>query len=144
MLSEKLSLPFFDADDFHPMENIEKMRQGQPLNDSDRISWLRAISTRIVDWDEKGGGVLACSALKEYYRQVLVPISSESVQWIVLHGTKEMIKKRISGRKDHFFGKDLIDSQFEIFQIPNYGWHFNIEDSSERIVTRILEKLDYK
>lgn len=140
LLSEKLELPFFDADDFHPPENIEKMRSGVPLNDGDRVAWLRKLSLKVPSWEKKGGAVLACSALKEFYRQVLIPIESDKVTWIVLHGPKSVLSERLRNRKNHFFNARLLDSQFEIFEIPSYGWHFNIEDSCERIVDRIVQK----
>ena len=140
LLSHKIGLPFYDADDYHPDENIEKMKSGVPLDDDDRVVWLRKLSLEIMKWEQKGGAVLACSALKEYYRQVLVPIASDKVTWIILHGPKELIEERMAMRKQHFFNPTLLDSQFEIFEIPNYGWHFHIEDTSESIVNRIMEK----
>ena len=142
LLSEKLRLSFYDADDYHPKKNIEKMKSGTALNDQDRVSWLRQLSLRIIEWEADGGAVLACSALKEFYRQVLVPIPPEKITWIILHGPKELIEERMKKREDHFFNSKLIDSQFEIFEIPNYGWHFNIEESSEYIVSRVAEKYD--
>jgi len=142
LLSEKLGLPFYDADDFHPKSNIEKMASGTPLNDKDRVSWLRQLSLEIIEWEGNGGAVLACSALKEFYRQILIPIPPEKITWIILHGPKEVIAERMKKRKDHFFNANLLDSQFEIFEIPNYGWHFNIEDTSEDIVDRIVEKYE--
>jgi len=140
LVSEKLGLPFYDADDYHPKENIEKMASGLPLNDQDRVTWLRRLSLQIIEWEGNGGAILACSALKEFYRQILVPISPDQITWIILHGPKELIAERMEKRKDHFFNSNLLDSQFEIFEIPNYGWHFNIEDTSENIVERVVEK----
>ena len=140
LLSERLALPFYDADDFHSKENIDKMKSGLPLNDEGRTIWLLELSLRIIEWEGSGGAVLACSALKESYRQILVPNTAEKVTWIILYGSQELIKTRITERKQHFFNHKLLDSQFKIFEMPNYGWHFNIEDSGEFIVQKILEK----
>ena len=140
MLSKQLGLPFYDGDDFHPEANIQKMSSGQALNDQDRESWLEQLSLMIVEWEEEGGAVLACSALKEYYRQLLIAIPPQNVRWIVLHGTIDLISERMSRRKNHFFKPQLLQSQFEIFETPTYGWHFNIEDTTEDIVQGILEK----
>ena len=70
-LSESIGLPYYDADDFHPQANIDKMSNGQPLNDEDRASWLETLSMNLQQWEQEGGAILACSALKEKYRKVL-------------------------------------------------------------------------
>ncbi|MEQ9426651.1 MAG: gluconokinase [Cyclobacteriaceae bacterium] len=139
-LADKLNLPFYDADDFHPENNIEKMKLGRPLTDADRVVWLRQLSIRVVKWENDGGAVLACSALKEFYRQILIPIETDKVKWIVLHGTKELIADRIKKRKGHFFDITLLDSQFEIFENPSYGWHYNIEYQADEIAEAIVKR----
>ena len=65
LLAEALGLPFYDADNFHPPANIEKMASGQPLDDGDRGPWLESLASNLATWEEQGGAVLACSALKE-------------------------------------------------------------------------------
>lgn len=65
MLSVQLDIPFCDADDFHPKENIKKMSDGFPLSDSDRDPWLKLLGGKIREWNDSNGAVLACSALKE-------------------------------------------------------------------------------
>ena len=70
-LSESLGIPYYDADDFHPKANIDKMSTGQPLDDADRAPWLAILSNNLQQWEKEGGAILACSALKEKYRQVL-------------------------------------------------------------------------
>ncbi|MEM1219031.1 MAG: gluconokinase, partial [Bacteroidota bacterium] len=84
-LAQALNIPFYDGDDFHTMENVQKMESGQPLNDEDREPWLKLLAQRLKDWNESGGAILACSALKNEYRNVLqqyVPVN-----WIYLKGT---------------------------------------------------------
>ena len=71
LLSNALNVPFYDADDFHPQANIEKMISGFPLNDDDRAPWLSILSNKLKQWNASEGAVLACSALKETYRQQL-------------------------------------------------------------------------
>jgi len=90
LLAKKLSLPFFDADDFHPVENVKKMQSGMPLNDDDRKPWLDELARQIKKWNRNDGAVLACSALKEKYRQILRGNSNrEDVQIVYLKGTKD-------------------------------------------------------
>jgi carbohydrate kinase (thermoresistant glucokinase family) len=71
LLAESMGLSFYDADDFHPPENVEKMKAHVPLNDNDRLPWLKQIAEQMPKWESNGGAVLACSALKKSYRQIL-------------------------------------------------------------------------
>lgn len=140
MLAEKLNLPFHDADDFHSAENVLKMKNGLPLTDEDRESWLEILANLLVKWEEGGGAILACSALKEDYRQTITS-NSKNVQWIFLKGSKELVKERLLERKGHFMNRDLLDSQFEILEEPNYGIKVSIRNAPETIVEIIIEKL---
>jgi 6-phosphogluconate dehydrogenase len=85
-LAKKLRLPFFDADDFHPTANVEKMTQGVPLTDHDRQPWLEHLAERIQHWESEGGGILACSAMREQYRQILQVVPN--ILWLHLKGQK--------------------------------------------------------
>jgi 6-phosphogluconate dehydrogenase len=71
LLAIQLVIPFYDADDFHPKVNIEKMLERKPLNDLDREPWLKLVGTKIKEWNDCKGAVLACSVLKESYRKML-------------------------------------------------------------------------
>ena len=108
-LAQRLRVPFGDADDFHPPENIAKMSAGEALDDDDRRPWLHAIG----EWLEthEGGGVVTCSALKRGYRDLLRQHSAETV-FVHLHGTREVIQRRQSSRPGHFMPASLLDSQF--------------------------------
>ena len=141
MLSETLNLPFFDADDFHPEANIVKMAKGLPLNDSDSMPWLRALAVKLNEWSSQEGAILACSALKESYREHLNS-QFEQIHWIYLDGTYERIEERLLKRKDHFFKPDLLASQFEALEIPDYGVHVDIDDKPERVIDSIIKKMD--
>lgn len=138
LLSEQLGLPYADADDYHPSENIKKMSQGIPLNDKDRLPWLRNLNTLLMR-NSKAGTILACSALKESYRQILS--DNIDVIWIYLKGDFELIKSRLKKRKGHFMNIKLLQSQFNTLEKPLYGTHISIDQSPENIVRSILNSL---
>ena len=140
-LASALGIPFYDADDFHPQDNIVKMDQGIPLQDLDRESWLETLSKNLTQWEAATGAVLACSALKETYRTVLQSGVENDVTWVYLYGRSKLIKERMAGRRGHYFKPELLDSQLADLEPPQYGWHFNISSSADHIVKSILDKL---
>ena len=140
-LASALGIPFYDADDFHPQDNIMKMEQGIPLQDLDRRSWLDTLSENLTKWEAETGAVLACSALKEMYRITLSSGVNNDMTWIYLYGRSELIRERMSGRRGHYFKPELLDSQLADLEPPQYGWHFNISSSADHIVKSILDKL---
>jgi len=144
LLSEALDIPFFDADDFHPAPNIEKMASGIPLDDEDRRPWLETLARNLSAWEKDGGAVLACSALKESYRATLGSQCVENIQWIILHASEAVLTDRLTSRKGHFFAQQLLRSQFDAFEIPDYGWLIDAESTPQEIVTTILERLHSK
>jgi len=142
MLAKELSVPFYDADSFHSASNKEKMQNGIPLNDQDREEWLSGMSSLIPEWQSSNGGVLACSALKEKYRKQLAGQSDEDLEWIFLHEDFSIIADRIRNRKLHFFDPDLLKSQFDTLEPPEYGIHIKVKNSPEESLKEILQKLD--
>lgn len=142
LLAMQLKLPFYDADDFHPAENVIKMKTGIALEDNDRKGWLDILSQKIQEWNQDGGAVLACSALKEKYRQQLQSISKKDLIWIYLQSTFELIKERLLLREDHFFKPELLKSQFDILEPPAYGIHIDANVSLEKIIQQIMEKIN--
>ena len=142
-LASALEIPFYDADDFHPEDNIMKMEQGIPLQDLDRRSWLDTLSENLTQWEAETGAVLACSALKEMYRITLSSGVNNDMTWIYLYGRSELIRERMSGRRGHYFKPELLDSQLADLEPPQYGWHFNISSSADHIVNSILDKLGH-
>ncbi|OIQ40562.1 MAG: phosphogluconate dehydrogenase (NADP(+)-dependent, decarboxylating) [Bacteroidetes bacterium MedPE-SWsnd-G1] len=140
LLSNSLNIPFYDADDFHPSENIDKMSSGQPLNDEDRLPWLKILSKNIVKWNANGGGVLACSALKESYRKELQSIKESELKWVFLNAEYEVVLERLKKRKGHFLNHQLLKSQFDALEIPNYGVHIDASEDSEHILSEIHKK----
>jgi len=140
LLAKKLHLPFYDADEFHPVENVKKMSAGIPLTDKERLPWLENLGWHIKQWDLQGGAVLACSALNEKYRKILqtVPV----IKWIFLEGAKELIHNRLGSRKGHFMNPVLLDSQFETLERPQYGLAVSIDQDPAAIVNEIVLNLN--
>ncbi len=110
-LSKNIGLPFFDADDFHPKENVEKMKSGIPLNSEDRFPWLNLLANNIEIWNENDGAIIACSSLKEEYREILAS-KNKDIIWVYLSGEQNLIRARIEQRQGHFMNSNLLVSQF--------------------------------
>jgi len=141
-LSKMLGLPFFDGDDFHPDTNVRMMAAGVPLNDENRIPWLNRLAEKIKEWEEEGGAVLACSALKHAYREILAGDGGkEKVRFIYLKGSHDLITGRLSKRDGHFMPPDLLRSQLDALEEPEEAITVEINQSPDRIVQVILEQL---
>lgn len=138
LLAEKLKLPFYDADNYHPKENIEKMRKGIPLNDRDRLPWLETLGDSITRWKQSGGAVLACSALKKSYRELLSRGDDDGVRYIHLKGSFEEILLRLNSRKGHYFPASLLRSQLEDLEEPEKAILADASPVPSEIVDRIL------
>ena len=141
LLSAELGIPFYDADDFHPAANKVKMASGHPLNDEDRVPWLETLADRLPAWENEGGAVLACSALKESYRVRLLANCGESVRWVFLNASEAVLDDRLALRQGHFFNRNLLASQLEALEIPDYGWCVDVESTPQEIVNTILKRL---
>ena len=142
ILQKDLRLPFYDGDDFHSKENINKMKKGKSLNDSDRKIWLQDLSTIMRIWGEKDGAILACSALKESYRKILTSKLKSKINWIILYGKYEIILNRVRKRKNHYFKSELLNSQYSQLELPNYGLHYNVEIPIKNIAKKIVFKFN--
>jgi gluconokinase len=128
-LGQRLGWRFEDGDSFHPARNVEKMRAGHPLTDEDRWPWLNAI--------------IACSALKHTYRDVLLR-GRDDVRFVFLRGTRELIAERLAQRKGHFMPAGLLTSQFDTLEPPEAGEHVitvSIDESVEAIVDGVVRQL---
>lgn len=139
-LADHYRLPFFDADNFHPVENIKKMSSGTPLNDQDRRPWLDRLAEVLNTSIPTGGAVLACSSLKESYRQLL-HINKEVV-WIHLKGSKEVIWKRMQARKNHYMKASMLDSQFATWEEPTYGFKLDINQTPDEMVAAAISYIE--
>jgi gluconokinase len=117
LLAEDLAWKFYEADDFHPHANIEKMRSGLPLTDEDRWPWLERLREQIArSLAKKENAVLACSALKRAYRERLRV--SNDVNLVFLRGNYALIERQLRGRRGHFMNPALLRSQFADLQEP--------------------------
>ncbi|HYT56260.1 MAG TPA: gluconokinase [Verrucomicrobiae bacterium] len=117
LLAEQLGWRFYEADDFHPRSNIDKMRSGCPLTDEDRWPWLERLREQITcSLAAKENAVLACSALKRGYRERLRV--SDDVKFVFLRGNYALIKKQLRRRRGHFMNPTLLKSQFADLEEP--------------------------
>jgi carbohydrate kinase (thermoresistant glucokinase family) len=117
-LARAMGRDFVDGDDLHPASNIDKMRQGRPLDDSDRAPWLRAIAGVLADHaSHPAGVVVACSALKRAYRDALRSVPG--VQFVFLDADRALIERRFETRDRNFMPGTLIASQFEALERPS-------------------------
>ena len=137
--ASELKIPFYDADDFHPPENISKMSSGTALTDDDRFPWLEQLGALIIMISRNKGGVLACSALNELYRNYLQP-GGHPVHFVYLKANKELIKERLSKRKGHFMPDVLIDSQFEALEEPETGVTIDASKPTDEILDILREE----
>jgi gluconokinase len=117
LFAEELSWQFYEADDFHPYANIEKMRSGYPLTDEDRRPWLERLREQITrSLAAKENAVLACSALKHAYRDRLRV--SDDVKFVFLRGDYALIENQLRRRRGHFMNPALLRSQFADLEEP--------------------------
>ena len=140
LLAKRLGWEFVDADDFHSPSNKAKMHQGIPLTDADRLPWLEEIHRHIQQWlAENRNVLLACSALKESYREILW--RSCEVKLVYLKGTYALIAGRLHARHGHFTGEQILASQFAALEEPTDAVTVDISASPEEIVDEICRRL---
>jgi gluconokinase len=140
-LASRLGWDFYDADDFHPPANIAKMARGIPLSDEDRRPWLAALHDLIAAClKETRPGVLACSALKESYRQTLLA-GNKDVQIVYLKGSYAVIQARMAGRPGHYMKPGMLQSQFDTLEEPVDALTIDISIPVEAIVEKILSEM---
>lgn len=140
LLAEELSIPFFDGDDFHSKEHIQKMANGESLDDDDRFGWLTRLNGLAKNQLNTNSCIIACSALKEKYRELLSQGIEKNVKWVFLNGTIDQVQERLKNREHHFMPITLLKSQFDILEVPNYALQIDIALSPEEIVHLIKEE----
>ncbi|MGD8110630.1 gluconokinase [Vibrio sp. TRT 17S01] len=136
-IAHALDMPFFDGDDFHPPANVEKMRQGIPLNDVDRQGWLKTLNQLLKN---NPTAVIACSALKPEYRATLREGNPELVI-VYLKGSYHTIWQRHQKRANHYFkGEEMLKSQFATLVEPDESeaLHIDISGDAEQVLTQTL------
>lgn len=135
LLAEKTGGVFFDGDDFHPPENVAKMASGTPLDDDDRKLWLASLAGLIRE--AKGLTFIACSALKEKYRKVLL-----GAEFVFLSGSPELLAERISARTDHYMPPGLLQSQLESLEVPVDVLTLDIAEAPEVLADQVIQHFE--
>jgi 6-phosphogluconate dehydrogenase len=138
LLSKKMNCPFFDADDFHSIANIEKLKGGIPLTDNDRAAWLESLNKLALKEVVQHNVIIACSGLKKSYRQVLTKELTNFFCFF-LHGDYNVIYNRIQNRKNHFMPTSLLQSQFETLELSSNDYAIDINNDPDEIVEIILQ-----
>ncbi|MEN9558844.1 MAG: hypothetical protein RLZZ502_55 [Pseudomonadota bacterium] len=130
---------YLDADDFHPPQNVEKMRAGQALTDADRAPWLRALNQRLLQAPLPC--VLACSALKRAYREIIA--DNLHLRYVYLQGSEAQIAARLHARQDHYMPASLLASQLATLEEPGSeeALFISVSDSTEQAVKILKEDL---
>ena len=141
LLALSLGWQFHDADDLHPPASREKMRNGRALTDDDRRPWLEAVRGLIEGCIAGGtGAVIACSALKQAYRDLIV-VNPADVRVVYLRGERSLIEKRLASRRGHFFDRRLLESQFEVLEEPVDAIIEDVSRDPQVIVESIRAKI---
>jgi gluconokinase len=143
-LALRLGVSFFDADDFHPRANLAKMVLGRPLDDADRLPWLGTLRGMIEGWLSVGAAaVLACSALKHAYRNLLIH-PGEPICLVHLHGPYDLLLSRMQARKSHFFKPEMLRSQFDALEAPGpdeRAIRLDVAEPVEALVERLMQEI---
>jgi gluconokinase len=141
MLARDCGWDFHDADDFHPPENVAKMKRGEPLTDEDRWPWLARLNALLRDSERDHKSlVLACSALKQVYRDRLA-CGCATVRFVLLDGEVEMIRARLARRQGHYMNPTLLDSQFAILERPQDALRLDSAATLAELVTSVRKGL---
>jgi len=136
LLANELGWAFYDADDFHSASNRSKMTQGTALTDEDRAGWLLSLKELVAkNIQQNTSAVLACSALKNSYRDTLKV--NDQVKFIYLQGTYEQIKKRLNNRTGHYMSAGMLDSQFHTLEEPQNVLTIDITHTPQEIISII-------
>ncbi|HMG02687.1 MAG TPA: gluconokinase [Edaphobacter sp.] len=143
LLAKRTGAIFADADDYHPAANKEKMAAGHPLTDEDRQPWLETLNRMMRGWYEEGkSGILACSALKQRYRETLseaMPPGAITFVWLDLPAA--VISKRLALRHHEFMNPDLLQSQFRTLEPPADALRILNDRTPDQVVDSILAKI---
>jgi len=140
LLAARLGWAFLDADDFHPPENIEKMKRGIPLTDADRLPWLEKIHAELVRLSSAGeNAVLACSALKQSYRDRLS--AGIEMRIVYLRGSYEEMRRHIEHRHGHFAGESILAGQFADLEEPKDALVLDVSRTPDELAAEVIARL---
>jgi len=140
MLASQVGWEFADGDDYHPAANVEKMRNGIPLTDADREPWLESLRSLIVAWIAAGqSAILACSALKQAYRDRLMV--GASVLVVYLKADRELLRERLLLRRAHYMKEGMLESQIATLEEPPDAIVLDAGLAAEDIVREIRARV---
>jgi gluconokinase len=138
-----LGVDFVEGDQYHSAENVRRMKAGIPLTDKDRETWLRSLAARLREARDAGNGlVIACSALKRSYRDVL-RAEAKDLRFVFLKGQRSLIAERLSNRLGHFMPASLLESQLDTLEEPSpdeNAWVCEITQSPETLVATLVAR----
>jgi gluconokinase len=144
LLAEELAWAFYEGDNYHPLANIRKMTHGIALSDADRAAWLGSLARLVFELDRGGrSAVIACSALKQAYRDALTG-KSAAVRFVYLKGSRDIIRERLEMRHRHYMKAGLLESQFAILEEPQEAVVADISQPPELIVSMVKRALGFK
>lgn len=139
LFAKETGAKFYEGDEFHSPESIQKMREGIPLTDGDRKKWLQALRNIIIrSLENNEFAVMTCSALKSKYREVLQG-GDKRVRFVHLIGPRKVIEQRLRARRAHFMPATLLDSQLAILEPPADALTFSCEKSPVEIVKLLIQ-----
>jgi gluconokinase len=143
-LARELDVEFVEGDTLHSADNVKKMTAGIPLTDADRHAWLLAIAARLREAKRAGVGlVVACSALKRSYRDLLRSAGDADVRFVYLKGIRALLAERLAQRREHFMPGSLLESQLAILEEPSPDEHplvSDIREAPDTIVADLLSR----
>ncbi len=143
-LARALGVEFVEGDDYHPASNVERMSRGIPLTDEDRVGWLRALAARLGDAKDCGTGlVVACSALKQSYRDVL-RTRAQDVRFVYLMGSGALLAERLADRRGHFMPPSLLTSQLDTLEEPSpdeEAWVCDIREAPQDLIAALVARV---
>lgn len=142
-VANRLNYTFLDADVFHSKESREKMTNGHPLTDTDRLPWLERIHSRVSEQVKQGNPILlACSALKENYRKILLENLWDSSKVVWLDASRETLQKRTEQRPGHFMAASLLESQIETLEAPSDAIRIDANQGIEETLHEIVRSIE--
>ena len=143
-LARALGVEFVEGDDYHPTSNVERMSRGIPLTDEDRQGWLRALASRLGDARDAGTGlVVACSALKQSYRDML-RTRARDVRFVYLMGSRALLAERLAERRGHFMPPSLLTSQLDTLEEPSpdeEAWVCDIREAPQDLIAALVARV---
>lgn len=144
-VSQRLGLPFFEGDAFHPQANIDKMSSGTPLTDADRVPWIDALTSGINHRaDLKRDAIVACSALSRFVRQRIREHMQEPVEFILLHTDPSLIEDRLSKRATHYMKAGMLGSQLAALQMPRSAYCVDVSRPLDQVIQEVTDYISQK